>query len=106
MVEGAHIKTARRIQRGGATDLTDSVCTTKKLYEPKSEDFAFAILGLPYNSQGNTIPLKTIQAPIYYQEQFRSDLGYTGQPRSHLLMAAVDPTAAAVKGSTTSRGNQ
>ena len=51
MVEGAHVKTATRpIQRGDATDLTDPVCTTKKLYEAKSEDFAFAILGLPYNS--------------------------------------------------------
>ena len=29
--------------------------------------------------------------------QSRSDLGYTGQPGSHLLIAAADPTAAAVK---------
>src|ERR1700720_3649517 len=44
--------------------------------------------------------------PVDYQEQFRSDLGYTGQPRSHLLIAAADPTATAVKGSTTIKGNQ
>ena len=54
----------------------------------------------------NTIPVQTNQPPVDNQEQFRSDLGYTGQPRSHLLMAAADPTAATVKGSTTSRGNQ
>jgi hypothetical protein len=59
--------------------LTDPVCTTKKLYEAESEDFAFAILGLPYNSEGNTIPVQTIQPPVDYQEQFHSDLGYTGQ---------------------------
>ena len=33
-----------------ATDLTDSVCTTKNLGKLNSEDFAFAILGLPYDS--------------------------------------------------------
>src|ERR1700747_918940 len=38
--------------------------------------------------------------------QSRNDLGYTGRPRSHLLIAAADATAATVKGSTASRGNQ
>ena len=35
-----------------------------------------------------------------------SGLGYSGQPRFHLLSVAADPTATAVKGSTTTRGNQ
>ena len=38
--------------------------------------------------------------------QILTSMTDTGQPRSHLLIAASDPTAITVKGSTTSGGNQ
>jgi hypothetical protein len=47
---GAHQNCHPRIQRGDATDLTGFSVHDKEPYEAKSEGFAFAILGLLYNS--------------------------------------------------------